>query len=210
MSRRKSKRVSVEEPAFAKTINQVALFLDVGERVIYRWLASGAPGKTEKGYDLAAIRAWRGQNLEPPRRTGPKAPLTGDAARLLKARADEKSAVARLRELELEIESGAYTLTSKVQEHNLELISLVTRGLDTWARSLQRLGCPRQLEVPRLDMIADRAPVSDNQNGNEDGTQDRRTDRDPSCARLHGWSGYLARSRYWMLGTVLFSSRITT
>lgn len=136
MNRRKSKRVSPEEPAFAKTISQVALFLDVGERVIYRWLSSGAPGKTEKGYDLQAIRSWRGRNLEPPRRTGPKAPLTGDAARLLKARADEKSAVARLRELELEIAGGKYVLAAKVEEHDLTLISLVTRGLDTWARSL--------------------------------------------------------------------------
>jgi hypothetical protein len=134
MIRRKSKGVSTKEPDFVPSVSQAALLLDVQERAIYRWIARGAPGRTEKGYDIAALRAWRGANLEPPRRAS--RPPTGDAARLLRARANEREAIAKLRELEYELQSGKYTLTTRVEAHNLELIAMTTRALDEWARSL--------------------------------------------------------------------------
>src|SRR5262245_61885702 len=44
---------------------------------------------------------------------------------------------------------------------------------------------PRQLEVPRLDVIADGGPVGDEQDGEEDGHYGRSTDHGPPSALLH-------------------------
>jgi hypothetical protein len=134
VNRAKSKAVSTKEPDFAETVSQAAGMLGIGERGLYRWLGLGAPGRTKAGYDIAAIKAWRGANLEPPRRA--RSAPTGDAARLLCARANEREAVAKLRELEFQIESGKYILASRVEEHDLAVIALVTRALDEWTRSL--------------------------------------------------------------------------
>ena len=48
---------------FVPTIDAVAKAIGVHARTVKGWLASGAPGETENGYDVEAIRQWRAENM---------------------------------------------------------------------------------------------------------------------------------------------------
>ena len=47
---------------FVSTQQAVATAIGVDRHTVKQWLAEGAPGKTSKGYDIAAIAEWRDLN----------------------------------------------------------------------------------------------------------------------------------------------------
>lgn len=81
---------SVDDATPAKSIKEVAKRIGVSDKSINNWLDAGAPPKVKgKGYDVAAIRKWREDNLKPPRNVEPKDPsLAESKAREAAARAE--------------------------------------------------------------------------------------------------------------------------
>ncbi|QDV40875.1 hypothetical protein Enr13x_07110 [Stieleria neptunia] len=50
------------QPVLAETISDAAKAIGVHERTLKSWLAEDAPPKTDAGYDVDAIKAWRKLN----------------------------------------------------------------------------------------------------------------------------------------------------
>lgn len=54
---------------FVATQAEVGIQLGIGASTLHKWIRRGCPGKTEQGYDVEAISAWRKSNEKPPRQS---------------------------------------------------------------------------------------------------------------------------------------------
>jgi len=110
----------------------VALHFSVSRRTVQEWLDAGAPGKTDKGYDVEAIGAWRGENRKPR-----KAEPTAAEGELTKWAIRKEAAVAQQKELELAQQRGelvdvdyvARLFERTIAEHNTLLAQFKDRIL---------------------------------------------------------------------------------
>jgi hypothetical protein len=67
-------------------------------------------------------------------------------------------------------------------------------------KRLKGLCLPGGYESPGFHVVADRAPVlHDHQDADDPGPEDRRRDRDPSCARLH--TLFMVLTAFWTQST---------
>ncbi|MEO1529340.1 MAG: hypothetical protein AAFX06_28300 [Planctomycetota bacterium] len=83
------------ESHFEKTIELVAKAIEVHPRTVKGWLAQGAPGETESGYDVEAIKRWREENVRSRPGDEPEPDIENyrermAAAKLGKAEAEER------------------------------------------------------------------------------------------------------------------------
>ena len=111
---------------------KAAAAVGINQRTLYEWIAQGCPGKTARGYEVDAIRAWGRRNKD----LGQEEDELGDHARLKKAQADKEEARAALTTLELKIQRGEYIPLAEVRERDLARISVVKRGLMALPTSL--------------------------------------------------------------------------
>lgn len=93
---------SPENRRFEPTIAAVALRLGVNHRTVAGYLASGAPAKTEHGYDVDAIENWRALNVRSQSSVTSDPEMAAVRVRRLIARTLYAEANARLLEHEVE------------------------------------------------------------------------------------------------------------
>ena len=113
-------------------MGDVAAALAVSRRTIQDWFAAGCPGRSDEGYDLEAIRAWREANRRP-------LPEATDSDAQDRAYWEERKvrAVALQEELDLgkqrgelvEVDFVARLLSRHIAEHNTQLAQLKDRVL---------------------------------------------------------------------------------
>jgi hypothetical protein len=131
------------ENRHVKTLEGAARALNVSRKSVMRYATAIGLEKTRAGWALEPLRRERDRRMV-------ELAATPDGARLLAARADERTAKARLAELELAIRRGDYVPRAEVRARNLEWIALVTRALEGWAVTLP----PRLLSLDERAMRA--------------------------------------------------------
>lgn len=92
--------------------------MGVGMRTIRDWVAAGAPRKTVRGYDVAAVREWRQKNLKPAPGHGP--PQNGTDPLLVgsDSPALERYRLARAKHEELDLAERERQLVSREDLHS--------------------------------------------------------------------------------------------
>ena len=111
----------IDRPKTCETMAQVALALGVSPGSIKRWRSLGMPGKPGQ-WDLAAIEAWRAENIGASGRND-----SGDEGR---AEADRRKAWADARRAELRLQTEAGELIS------IDVVARVYARHATHARAL--------------------------------------------------------------------------
>ena len=104
---------------------------------------------------MAGAGADIGTGDEPPRRRSPRRRrASGDEARLLEARADERTARARLAELEFQLKSGELLPRKVVDDHDAAVGSFIRR----WMLGLSKDWPPRLVGLcePEMRSVIDR------------------------------------------------------
>jgi hypothetical protein len=114
---------------YASTLKLAAAALGITFRAVERYAAAAGLEKGARGWPLAPLRAIRDARRSELARTP-------DGARLLAARADERTAKARLAELEFRIRSGDFIPRDEMKARDITRIAIVKRGLFAFARSL--------------------------------------------------------------------------
>lgn len=85
-------------PYYVKSQREIAEAIGVNRHTVKDWLGEGAPGETDKGYDVDAIREWRRVNKksDPSHVVGEFTKAEADA-RLLKAKIDKAESESRIK-----------------------------------------------------------------------------------------------------------------
>jgi len=121
---------------YAKTAREAAETLGMARDTVEGWIQRSGLKKGPKGYDVQALKRWRDENMPPPRTKKGDPASPGDSARLLKAQADQREALAALADLKLQIEKGQYRSIQEIEVWDRSRSAIVKRGL---------LGLPRSL-----------------------------------------------------------------
>jgi len=136
-----------QEPTIVKSAEEVAQFMDVSERTVYRWRNEGMPVTKDGYYDLERIRVWFEEREK-----------TGDGEG--KAYWEEKirKYKATLLELELRKVQGELISSEEVERGRILRIIAVKRAflaLPTRLASVLSMQEPREIEVILYEAISE-------------------------------------------------------
>ena len=129
---------------FVTTQRAVAAAIGVDRHTIKEWLAEGAPGKTSKGYDIAAIVQWRDLNKR----------QYGDDWRDIEGISEDeykaRMSIARLRKAEGE--ALKYESEARIKEHEAQKTTEDVVHLDDVERFMAGVFAETRRLLERLPM----------------------------------------------------------